>query len=130
MITDRVGDFITRLNNAARAGKVEVSVPHSDHLEAIARKLKELGFLAEIQKTEDTKKTLIVSLAYSEQGTPRIRGVKRMSSPGRRSYLSHKDAHRVKGGMGARLVSTPKGVLSDAEARKVRIGGEDLFQIW
>jgi len=130
MITDRVGDFIVRLQNAAAADKPTVSIPHSNHLEAIARKLKDLGFIADVTKEGDIKKTLVVTLSLDESGAPRIRGVKRISKPGRRLYLSHTGAHRVKGGAGARIVSTPKGILSDREARKVRVGGEDLFEIW
>ncbi|MDO8624406.1 MAG: 30S ribosomal protein S8 [bacterium] len=130
MITDRVGDFIVRLQNAAAAEKSVVSAPHSNHLEAIARKLKALGFVADVSVDGDIKKTLMVTLARDERGAPKIRGVKRISKPGRRLYVSHRDAHSVKDGMGARIVSTPRGILSDREARKVRVGGEDLFQIW
>jgi small subunit ribosomal protein S8 len=130
MITDRVGDFIVRLQNAAAAGKSTVSIPHSNHLEDIARKLKELGFVAAVSVEGDIKKTIIVTLVVDAHGNPKIQGVKRISKPGRRLYLSHRDAHNVKGGAGARIVSTPKGILSDAEARKVRVGGEDLFMIW
>jgi len=119
-----------RLQNAAAADKPTVSIPHSNHLEAIARKLKDLGFIADVTKEGDIKKTLVVTLSLDESGAPRIRGVKRISKPGRRLYLSHTGAHRVKGGAGARIVSTPKGILSDREARKVRVGGEDLFEIW
>ena len=130
MITDRVGDFIVRLQNAAAAEKPTVVLPHSKHLEAIARKLKELGFIAEVAKEGEVKKTLIITLARDERGFPKIRGVRRVSKPGRRLYVSHQDAHQVKGGTGARIVSTPKGILSDREARRVRMGGEDLFVIW
>ena len=134
MITDRVGDFIIRLQNAALAGKPEVSVPHSAHLVAIAKKLKELGFLAAVETGAkgDTgaEKTFTVSLAYDAHGRPRLRGVKRISKPGRRLYVPHSAAHSVKGGTGARILSSSVGVLSDAEARKNRVGGEDLFEIW
>lgn len=134
MITDRVGDFIIRLQNAARIGKREVSVPYSSHLVAIAKKLKEIGFITHVEvktKEEDeAKKTFVATLAYDERGVARLRGVKRVSKPGRRLYAPYTAAHRVKGGTGARIISSPSGIISDAEARKNRVGGEDLFEIW
>jgi small subunit ribosomal protein S8 len=130
MITDRVGDFIVRLKNAAAAEKSVVTLPHSNHLEAIAKKLKQLGYVADVSVDDDIKKTITVTLALDEEGRPKIRGVERISKPGRRLYVSHRETHQVKMGAGARIVSTPKGILSDAEARKVRVGGEDLFKIW
>ncbi len=134
MITDRVGDFIIRLQNAALIGKREVSAPYSAHLLAIAKKLKELGFLAsvttDVQNDGSVKKTLIVALAYDERGNAKLRGVNRISKPGRRLYASHTATHKVKGGTGARILSSPSGIISDVEARKMRVGGEELFEIW
>lgn len=134
MITDRVGDFIIRLQNAARIGKHDVSVPYSAHLVAIAKKLKELGFIdaVEVKTKEDdsVKKTFIATLALDEKGHARLRGVKRISKPGRRLYAPYTAAHRVKGGTGARILSSSVGIISDAEARKNRFGGEELFEIW
>ncbi len=134
MISDRVGDFITRLQNAALIGKREVSMPYSAHLIAIAKKLKELGFISSIEtKTKEDneiKKMFIVTLAYDEHGEAKLRGVKRISKPGRRLYAPHTTAHQVKGGTGARILSSSSGIISDAEARKNRIGGEELFEIW
>jgi small subunit ribosomal protein S8 len=124
MVSDRIGDFIVRLQNAVMISKQEVRVPHSNHLEAIARKLKDLGFLTsvEVRAKEEgsTIKTLIVGLAYNERGEARLHGVKRVSKPGRRLYAGVADA----------LLSTSAGVLSDAEARKQKVGGEELFEIW
>lgn len=134
MVTDRVGDFIIRLQNAAAIGKSEVVVAYSAHLAAIAKKLKELGFLTRIEvkakEGEEMKKTLVAALAYDERGKARLRGVKRISKPGRRLYAPFTAAHRVKGGTGARILSSSSGIISDAEARKNRSGGEELFEIW
>ena len=133
MVTDRVGDFIIRLQNAAMVGKREVSVPYSGHLLSIAKKLKEIGFLASVTtdvKDESVKKTLLVTLAYDERENSKLRGVKRISKPGRRLYAPHTSAHKVKGGTGALILSSPSGVISDAEARKNRVGGEEMFEIW
>lgn len=130
MVSDRVGDFIIRLKNAGAIGNRTVSVPHSKHLEAIAQKLKELGFVERVEVSKKTPATLEVTLAYDERGDHRIHGVKRVSKPGRRLYVASHEAHSVKNGIGERLISTPRGVLSSAEARKVRAGGENLFEIW
>lgn len=127
MVSDRVGDFVIRLKNAGAIGNKSVSVPYSKHLEAIARKLKELGFVADVSHTD---KDLEVTLAYDERGIHRIHDVKRISKPGRRMYVHAREAHSVKNGVGARLISSPKGVISDREARKVKVGGENLFEIW
>ncbi|MEJ0053847.1 MAG: 30S ribosomal protein S8 [bacterium] len=134
MITDRVGDFIVRLNNAGAVRKPSVSLPYSAHLEAIAKKLKALGYVESVdvianEKTP-AKRTLDVVLAYDAQGVSKIHGVKRVSKPGRRLYAAGKDAHSVKNGVGVRVLSTPKGILSDREARKQQAGGETLFDIW
>jgi small subunit ribosomal protein S8 len=134
MVNDRVGDFIIRLQNAAMISKEEVVLPHSLFLEAIAKKLKELGFLTKVAVTADekspVKKTLTVALAYDERGNAKLRGVKRVSKPGRRLYSPHTDVFRVKGGTGSRILSSSLGIISDSEARKSRVGGEDLFEIW
>ncbi|MBI4066074.1 30S ribosomal protein S8 [Candidatus Kaiserbacteria bacterium] len=134
MTTDRVGDFIIRLQNAASIGKREVSAPYSGHLLAIAKKLKELGFLAtvttDVKDEGSVKKTIVVTLAYGERDQAKLRGVKRISKPGRRLYAPHTLVHKVKGGTGARIMSSPSGIISDTEARKMRVGGEELFEIW
>jgi small subunit ribosomal protein S8 len=130
MISDRVGDLIIRLKNAGAIGKHEVDLPYSSHLEAISKKLKELGFVAEVSVSGKEKKTLTVTLAYDERGRHKIHDVKRISKPGRRLYAPSTSAHGVKNGAGALILSTPKGILSDKEARKVRAGGETLFEIW
>jgi small subunit ribosomal protein S8 len=134
MVTDRVGDFIIRLQNAAAIGKQEVVMPYSSHLFDIAEKLKELGFIHTVEvKTkegDEVKKTFVATLAYNEHGVSKLRGVKRISKPGRRLYSPYTAVHKVKGGTGARIISSPSGIISDNEARKAHTGGEDLFEIW
>lgn len=134
MVTDRVGDFIIRLQNAAMISKREVSAPYSANLFAIAKKLKELGFLtsvtADTKEGSDVHKTLVVELSYDAHGQAKLRGVKRISKPGRRLYAPFTATHRVRGGTGARILSSSSGIISDAEARKNHIGGEELFEIW
>lgn len=134
MVTDRVGDFIIRLQNAARIGKPEVSMPYSTHVLAIAKKLKELGFISSVEVKamgdSEVKKEFVATLAYDAHGQPKLRGVKRISKPGRRLYVPASEAHSVKGGTGVRLISSSKGVVTDKEARKANAGGENLFEIW
>jgi small subunit ribosomal protein S8 len=130
MTTDRVGDFIIRLKNAGAIGNPMVSTPHSKHLEDIAKKLKELGFIERVEVTKTMPRMLEVTLAYDANGNHKIHDVKRISKPGRRLYVGARDAHSVKNGLGAAIISTPKGVLADKEVRKVRQGGEALFEIW
>ncbi len=133
MITDRVGDFIIRLKNAGAIGAETVTVPFSKHLEEIANKLKDLGFVSRVEtvkKPGSNFSSLEVTLAYDEKGQHKIHDVKRISKPGRRMYVPAREAHTVKNGLGARVISTPKGILSDKEARKVRAGGENLFEVW
>ncbi len=130
MITDRIGDFIIRLKNAGAIGNQVVSVPHSKHLEEIARKLKELGFVESVEMSKKDPRSMEVTLSYDAKGNHKIHDVKRISKPGRRLYVPAREAHVVKNGFGARILSTPKGILSDKEARKVKAGGENLFEIW
>lgn len=130
MVTDRVGDFIIRLKNAGAIANTHVSAPHSNHVLDIANKLKTLGFVERVEVSKDLPKLINVTLAYDEEGNHKIHGVKRISKPGRRLYVPAHEAHSVKNGLGARIISTPKGILTDAEARKVRAGGETLFEIW
>jgi len=130
MVSDRVGDFIIRLKNAGAISNTKVVAPHSKHIEEIAYKLKKLGYVEDVKVTNDTPKTIEVTLAYDDCGNHKINGVKRISKPGRRMYVSATEAHSVKNGLGARLISTPRGVLTDSEARKVNAGGESLFEIW
>lgn len=130
MVSDRVGDFIIRLKNAGAISHASVLVPFSNHLQAIAKKLKELGYVADVSLAKKEPKTLEVTLAYDEQGLHKIKGVERVSKPGRRLYTPSRSAHGVKNGQGAMILSTPKGILSDKEARKLRAGGETLFKVW
>jgi small subunit ribosomal protein S8 len=76
------------------------------------------------------KKDFVVKLAYDERGVSKLRGVKRISKPGRRLYVPSAEAHRVKGGTGVRIISSSAGIITDREARKTNAGGENLFEIW
>ena len=131
MVTDPVADFITRLTNAGAVKHAVVSLPYSTFKAAIAEKLKEAGYISAIEKKgKKIKKTLDVTLKYDSEGTHVIQGVKRISKPGRRVYKRAGEIVRVRYGHGSLILSTPKGIKTDKEARKENIGGEALFQIW
>ena len=131
LITDPIGDFITRLKNASLVSKAQVSVPFSNLKHAVALALKKNGYLGEISESGDgVKKTITVTLLYDQSGAPKIHDVKRVSKPGRRLYRPVQHIYPVKYGKGLMVLSTPRGILSDAEARANRVGGETLFTIW
>lgn len=131
MVTDPVADFITRLTNAGAVKHAVVSLPYSNFKLAIAEKLKDAGFIAAIEKKgKKVKKTLDVTLKYDSEGVHVIQGVKRISKPGRRIYKRADAITSVRYGHGSLILSTPKGIKTDKEARKEKIGGEALFQIW
>lgn len=127
---DTIGDFIVRLKNAGAVGHESVSLPHSKLKEAIANKLVSTGYLSSVKVDgKDAKKVLEVTLRY-EGGKHTINDVKRVSKPGRRLYAKVEEIYPVKFGKGHLILSTPKGILTDDEARKERVGGEQLFVIW
>src|SRR3990167_9500099 len=131
MVTDPVGDFIVRLKNGGEVKKQKVSVPFSAFKMAIAEVLKEAGYIQAIDKKgKKVKKILDISLKYDDAGKARIIGVKRISKPGRRMYRGVEDIRPVRYGHGTLILSTPKGIMTDKEARKQKVGGEALFEIW
>ena len=131
MVTDPVADLINRLKNAGAVKHESISVPFSAFKLAIAEKLKDAGYVKAIEKKgKKVKKTLEVVLKYNEAGEPAINGVKRISKPGRRLYRSVNEIRSVRYGHGSLVLSTPSGIKTDKEARKEKIGGEALFEIW
>ncbi len=131
MVSDPVGDFITRLKNATAVGKEVVVTPHSKLRLAIAEVLQKKGYIKSAQKKgKKVQKTIEVALRYDKHNKPVIHGAERISKPGRRVYLGADQIHPVKYGKGSLVISTPKGILTDEEARKERVGGEALFKIW
>ncbi|OGG47567.1 30S ribosomal protein S8 [Candidatus Kaiserbacteria bacterium RIFCSPHIGHO2_01_FULL_49_13] len=131
MVTDPIGDFIIQLKNAAMVKKPSVLVPYSKVKHAIAETLKKAGYLASVTKHgKKARKSLEVELSFEKNGTARIVGVTRVSKPGRRMYERVLNLRSVRSGKGSLILSTPKGILTDAQARKERVGGEALFKIW
>ena len=130
MVNDPVGDFIVRLTNAGAVRHETVVVPYTKHLHAIAETLVSAHYVRAVEKRGRKNEQLVVTLSYNTGGTPRIVGVRRLSKPGRRFYTKSRDAHRSALGGGIRIMTTPKGILTDSEARRDRAGGEVLFEIW
>jgi small subunit ribosomal protein S8 len=130
-MTDPISDLIIRLKNARLAGKSTVRVPHSKLRTAVAEKLKQRGLIADIAtRGKDIHKALELTLSRTESGAYRFQDVLRISKPGRRVYVGAKEIHKVRGGTGFSVLSTPRGVLFGDEARKENVGGEVLFEIW
>jgi len=131
MITDPISDLIIRLKNGSDARKTVVSMPYSKFVENVIHTLKKAGFVEAVEKKgQDFTKTLEVSLVYIPGAGARIHGVDRISKPSRRIYQKASDIRGYKSGFGNIVLSTPKGVLTDVEAKKQNVGGEVLFKIW
>lgn len=123
-MTDPISDMLTRIRNGQKARKVSVSMPASKAKEAVARVLKDEGYIADYTVGGDgATKELSVELKYFE-GAPVIERIQRASRPGLRIYRGKEDLPRVLGGLGVAIVSTSAGVMSDREAREKGIGGE------
>jgi small subunit ribosomal protein S8 len=129
-MTDPITDMLNRIKNAQAVGKTEVVVPFSHIKSEIARVLLENGFLGDVKKiTKGKAKALKINLKYVE-GIPAIEGVKRVSKPGQRIYSKVHDMKRVRGGYGISVVSTSKGLMAGMGAKKAKLGGEILLEVW
>jgi small subunit ribosomal protein S8 len=127
---DSISHLIIQLKNGSAAKKETVVMPHSNFTESVALALARKGFVKPaLKKGKGVQKTLEVGLIYVN-GHARINDVKRISKPSKRLYKGYSEIHQVKQGFGSTFVSTPKGILADDEARKEKVGGEVLFQIW
>ena len=130
MVNDPVADLITRLSNASAIGRASVSMPFSNFKMAIAETLRGAGYVKAIEKKgKKVKKVLDITLKYDD-GHSAISGVKRISKPGRRVYKGAKELFSVRYGHGYLILSTPKGIMTNRDARKQQVGGEALFEIW
>ncbi len=131
MGTDPIADFLTRIRNALHARKDRVDIPWSRLKEAVAKVLQAEGFIGEFSvQSEDQKETLRVWLKYDMKGHPIVRGLKRISKPGRRVYVNATEIPLVQNGLGVNVISTSRGILVDREARKSHVGGEILCSVW
>jgi small subunit ribosomal protein S8 len=131
MMNDPLGDMLTRIRNAQLRGKSTVKTPASKLRAWVLDVLADEGYIRGYEKaeTENGQGELTISLKYFE-GSPVIRELKRVSKPGRRVYMSVKEIPSVRNGLGVSIVSTPKGVMSDAAARSANVGGEVLCTVF
>jgi small subunit ribosomal protein S8 len=131
MMTDPVADMLTRIRNAGRAGHPETMFPSSKMKLAIARVLKDEGFIDDVQvEAVDGKPQVRVKLRYHAEGRLLIDGLRRVSRPSCRVYVGAGKIPKVRNGLGIAVLSTNKGVMSDRSAREQHVGGEVLCEVW
>lgn len=131
MMTDSLGDCFTRLRNGAAAHCEEVKMPYSRMKEAVLLLLKREGFLNGVHvEDREGKKTIIVRLRYDVEGKPILEEIRRMSCPSQRIYSATPRRLQVRGGLGFQILSTSKGIMTDAEAMEKKVGGEVLGVVW
>lgn len=129
--TDPIADLLTRIRNANTIGLAQVDVPNSRTKVGVVETLKRSGFVRDFRVIEDGRQgTIRVYLKYGPDGEKIINEINRVSSPGRRVYVAVDELPRPLDGLGVAIVSTNKGVLSDAEARQAKVGGEVLCEVW
>ena len=130
MMSDPISDMLTRIRNANALKHESVKMPSSKMKVEIAKILKEEGFIVDYKVRGDVKKELTISLKYTEDGTRVISGLKKISKPGLRVNVSCEKLPRVLRGLGIAIISTSQGVMTDAKARTLGIGGEVIAYIW
>jgi small subunit ribosomal protein S8 len=133
-MTDPIADFLTRIRNAIQASRETLEIPSSKLKRELARILKEEGYIAEYSVEPPTARrageVLEIRLRYTESRQPVISGLRRVSRPGRRTYVDATHIPKVQGGMGTTIVSTSRGVMTGHQARNEGIGGEVMAEVW
>jgi len=131
MMTDPIADMLTRLRNAQASRHREARMPASKLKESVARVLEARGYVEDVRVDEEAgRRTLQVGLRYRSDGTRLIDGLRRVSKPGRRVYVSAEDVPKVRNGLGIAVLSTSRGVMADEEARAQHVGGEWICEVW
>ncbi|MBD3669189.1 MAG: 30S ribosomal protein S8 [Gammaproteobacteria bacterium] len=128
-MSDPIADMLTRIRNGLSAGKAEVAMPSSKLKVAVAKVLKDEGYIDDVAVESGAKPEMKVKLKYY-QGKPVIEMLKRVSRPGLRQYKGNDELPKVSAGLGVAIISTPKGVMSDRAARKAGVGGEVLCYVF
>ncbi len=130
-ISDPIADMLTRIRNANQAMNEKVDIPASKMNEDIANILKTEGYIADFKIIDNRKQGVLrVFMKYGPQQERIIRGLRRVSKPGRRIYRGAREIPRVMGGLGIAMVSTPKGVMTDKQSREANVGGEIICEVW
>lgn len=129
-MVDPITDMLNRIGNAQAVGKATVDIPFSNLKYEIAKILEKAGFIEKIEKKgKKIKRSIEITLKYANK-IPAISGLKRISKPGQRIYLPSQKIKKVKGGYGIAIISTSRGLMTGKEARKQKLGGEVLCEIW
>lgn len=130
-MTDPIADFLTRVRNAIIARKVKVDVPASKLKLRIAELLRDEGFIAAVEERHEAPQgVLTITLRYDHRNRCAIEGLRRISRPGQRKYVSKDQVPRVRSGLGISVLTTSQGVMSDRAARKAGLGGELICEVW
>lgn len=132
MMTDPIADMLSHIRNAALARHDRTEIPASRLKAAVAEILKREGYIADVRPNEGEGKDrkLTIVLKYGRDRSSAIDGIRRVSRPGRRVYVGHDDIPRVFSGLGISILSTSRGLMSDREARRQKVGGELLCEVW
>lgn len=134
MMTDPIADMLTRIRNAQAVGKPSIFLPTSKLKRIVAELLAREGWLGGVavrpSSTGGPREELVLTLSYRRPGVPRLTSIRRVSKPGRRVYVAHESIPRVKGGMGMLILSTPQGMMTNKEAKKLGIGGEVICEVY
>jgi small subunit ribosomal protein S8 len=131
VVTDPIGDLLTRIRNGLGARHTEVRIPHSRLKSRVAELLVNEGYLEGVEVVPDPiQSEIVIRLKYTGSREPVIKGIRRVSKPGLRVYSSREKLPRVQAGLGVAIVSTSKGVMTDKEARRHKVGGEVLCEVW
>ena len=130
MMTDPIADMLTRIKNANAMRHETVVVPSSKVKSAILAVLKAEGFIADYTVTSDVKSNTTITLKYTENNSRVIKGMKRISKPSLHVYSTAEELPKVLNGLGVAIISTSQGIMSDKQARKLKIGGEVLAYVW
>lgn len=129
--TDPIADMLTRIRNGNKSKAKIVDIPKSKVKSAIAEILYNEGYITSYEELEnETQGVIRVTLKYDEKGNKVIAGLKRISKPGLRIYASKEELPKVLNGLGIAIISTPKGIMTDKDARKNNVGGEVLAYVW
>lgn len=128
---DTISDMLTRIRNASAVKKTEVILPYSKFKHNLAKVLASEGWIKSVNvKEDDVFRMLTLGLKYTPEGLPMISGITRVSKPGQRIYSKNANIPRALGGVGTTIISTSKGLMTDKSARKNKVGGEVICQVW
>ncbi len=130
MMTDPISDMLTRIRNGGAARHKRVQLPDSRIKREIARILQQTGYIRGFESDKEKKPVLSIELRYDELSRPIIEGLERVSRPSRRVYVGSRDVPKVRNGLGVAILSTPRGVMTDEQARASHVGGEVLARVW